>query len=215
MDNRELTWRSGWFAAATMQHGREQNRREQHWIAENRREQHKGEGGRLFMVIICPIGWGMAQRGESKHKERFVQRQRNARPNKTELAYLVHWLFPFGFLFLWYSRSSTVHTAPWLQFWSELFRCKRMDHLYIFYPLEALVEGEVVPNCVLKLLPRLEFVSRTMQNQSQFASFWPFLLRFQTQLSGRVWFSPQVKRRSAVCNLNKVVRMQLVYLCLS
>ena len=38
------------------------------------------------MVIICPIGWGMAQRGESKHKERFVQRQRNARPNKGELA---------------------------------------------------------------------------------------------------------------------------------
>ena len=86
MDNRELTWRSGWFAAATMQHGRERNRREQHWIAGNRREQHKGEGGRLFMVIICPIGWGMAQRGESKHKERFVQRQRNARPNKRELA---------------------------------------------------------------------------------------------------------------------------------
>ena len=28
----------------------------------------------------------MAQRGESKHKERFVQRQRNARPNKRELA---------------------------------------------------------------------------------------------------------------------------------
>ena len=44
------------------------------------------EGGRLFMVIICPIGWGMAQRGESKHKERFVQHQRNARPpNKGEL----------------------------------------------------------------------------------------------------------------------------------
>ena len=37
------------------------------------------------MVIICPIGWGMAQRGESKHKERFVQRQRNARPNKAGL----------------------------------------------------------------------------------------------------------------------------------
>ena len=23
----------------------------------------RSEGGRLFMVIICPIGWGMAQRG--------------------------------------------------------------------------------------------------------------------------------------------------------
>ena len=26
--------------------------------------------------------------------------------------HLVHWLFPLGFLFLWYSISSTVHTAP-------------------------------------------------------------------------------------------------------
>ena len=47
-------------------------------------------------------------------------------------------------------------------------------HLYIFYPLEALVEGEVVPNCVLKLFPRLEFVSRTLQNQLPICLFSPF-----------------------------------------
>ena len=28
------------------------------------------------------------------------------------LSHLVHWLFPLGFLFLWYSISSTVQTAP-------------------------------------------------------------------------------------------------------
>ena len=29
-----------------------------------------------------------------------------------DYSYLVHWLFPLGFLFLWYSISSTVQTAP-------------------------------------------------------------------------------------------------------
>ena len=53
------------------------------------------------MVIICPIGWGMAQRGARVNIK-------NASCNvnvtlvriKESWLYLVHWLFPFGFLFL-------------------------------------------------------------------------------------------------------------------
>ena len=37
-------------------------------------------------------------------------------------------------------------------------------HLYVFHPLEAFVQREIVPNRVLKLLPILDSVSRTLQN---------------------------------------------------
>ena len=148
----------------------------------------RSEGGRLFMVIICPIGWGMAQRGESKHKERFVQRQRNARPNKRAGFTLSTGCSPSG------SSSCDIPGRPRSTQRPDhrLVRTVQMQenqaHLYIFYPLEALVEGEVVPNCVLKLLLRLEFVSRTLQNQLPICLFSPFSApaRFQTQLSGRL-----------------------------
>ena len=43
-----------------------------------------------------------------KHKRAFFLRH----PVSNSVSHLVHWLLPLGFLFLWYSMSSTVHTAP-------------------------------------------------------------------------------------------------------
>ena len=98
------------------------------------------------MVIICPIGWGMAQeRGESKHKERFVQRQRNAaRTNKISCLprpLVVPLWIPLLVIFqIIYSPHSTLLK----RFLVRIFQIQEIclkAHLYIFYPLEALVEG--------------------------------------------------------------------------
>ena len=181
------------------------------------------------MVIICPIGWGMAQRGARVNIKNAscnynVTLARQIDEAESQLTWSTG-CSPSG------SSSCDIQDRPqstlrpgwqnWsgLDSWEGIWDCGRsfgFAHLYIFYPLEALVEREVVPNCVLKLLPRLEFVSRSMHNPSQFASFLPLLLpRFQNPIvRTRLDLALRWKTPRTVCNLNKVVqRMQLVYSC--
>ena len=152
----------------------------------------RSEGGRLFMVIICPIGWGMAQRGarvniKSASCNYNVTLARQIDEAESKLTWSTG-CSPSG------SSSCDIQDRPqstlppgWQNGQDWILDCRRsfeFTHLYIFYPLEALVEREVVPNCVLKLLPRLEFVSRSMHNPSQFASFPLFFSSAsKTQLS--------------------------------
>ena len=72
----------------------------------------------------------MAQRGESKHKERFVQRQRNARPNKAGLPrpLVVPLRVPLLVIF------QVVHGphGALIKAWSELFRYKRIKLTFTF-----------------------------------------------------------------------------------